>query len=87
VHFVYSDFRSLEEIDRCPIEMAAQRRREWRPDARCGLHDGVRCWHYRNVAVAVRDSQAAGKVRGARVIASGQITGPTSGMTNTLPSH
>ena len=40
-----------------------------------------------NVAVAVRDAIAAGKVRGPRVIASGQIIGPTSGMIDTLPSH
>jgi imidazolonepropionase-like amidohydrolase len=40
-----------------------------------------------NVAVAIRDAIAAGKVRGPRVIASGQIIGPTSGMVDTLPSH
>jgi imidazolonepropionase-like amidohydrolase len=88
VHFVYSGFRSLEEIDRCPVETAAVN----------GVVNGglmldagyttVRdVGTIGNVAVAVRDAIAAGKVRGPRVIASGQIIGPTSGMIDTLPSH
>lgn len=88
VHFVYSGFRSLEEIDRCPVETAAIN----------GIVNGglmldagyttVRdVGTIGNVAVAVRDAIAAGKVRGPRVIASGQIIGPTSGMIDTLPSH
>jgi imidazolonepropionase-like amidohydrolase len=88
VHFVYSGFRSLEEIDRCPVETAAIN----------GVVNGglmldagyttVRdVGTIGNVAVAVRDAIAAGKVRGPRVIASGQIIGPTSGMIDTLPSH
>jgi imidazolonepropionase-like amidohydrolase len=35
----------------------------------------------------VRDAIAQGKIRGPRVIASGRIIGPTSGMVDTLPSH
>jgi imidazolonepropionase-like amidohydrolase len=88
VHFVYSGFRSLEEIDRCPVETAAIN----------GILNGERMLAagyttvrdvgtIGNVAVAVRDAIAAGKVRGPRVIASGQIIGPTSGMTDTLPGH
>jgi imidazolonepropionase-like amidohydrolase len=88
VHFVYSGFRSLEEIDRCPVETAAIN----------GIVNGglmldagyttVRdVGTIGNVAVAVRDAIAAGKVRGPRVIASGQIIGPTGGMIDTLPSH
>src|SRR5436190_238146 len=88
VHFVYSGFRSLEEIDRCPVETAAIN----------GIVNGglmldagyttVRdVGTIGNVAVAIRDAIAAGKVRGPRVIASGQIIGPTSGMIDTLPSH
>jgi imidazolonepropionase-like amidohydrolase len=88
VHFVYAGFRSLEEIDRCPVETAAIN----------GILNGERMLEagyttvrdvgtIGNVAVAVRDAIAAGKVRGPRVIASGQIIGPTSGMTDTLPGH
>jgi imidazolonepropionase-like amidohydrolase len=88
VHFVYSGFRSLEDIDRCPIETAAIN-----AVVNAGLmleagYTTVRdVGTIGNVAVAVRDAIAAGKVRGPRVIASGQIIGPTSGMIDTLPSH
>jgi imidazolonepropionase-like amidohydrolase len=88
VHFVYSGFRSLEEIDRCPVETAAIN-----AVVNAGLmleagYTTVRdVGTIGNVAVAVRDAIAAGKVRGPRVIASGQIIGPTSGMIDTLPSH
>jgi len=88
VHFVYSGFRSLEEIDRCPIETAAIN-----AVVNGGLMLDAGYTTVRdvgtigNVAVAVRDAIAAGKVRGPRVIASGQIVGPTSGMIDTLPSH
>jgi imidazolonepropionase-like amidohydrolase len=88
VHFVYSGFRSLEEIDRCPVETAAIN-----AVVNGGLMLDAGYTTVRdvgtigNVAVAVRDAIAAGKVRGPRVIASGQIIGPTSGMVDTLPSH
>ncbi len=88
VHFVYSGFRSLEEIDRCPVETAAIN-----AVVNGGLMLDAGYTTVRdvgtigNVAVAVRDAIAAGKVRGPRVIASGQIIGPTSGMIDTLPSH
>lgn len=88
VHFVYSGFRSLEEIDRCPIETAAIN-----AVVNGGLMLDAGYTTVRdvgtigNVAVAMRDAIAAGKVRGPRVIASGQIVGPTSGMIDTLPSH
>jgi imidazolonepropionase-like amidohydrolase len=88
VHFVYAGFRSLEEIDRCPVETAAinailngERMLE------AGYTTVRDVGTIGNVAVAVRDAIAAGKVRGPRVIASGQIIGPTSGMTDTLPGH
>lgn len=88
VHFVYSGFRSLEEIDRCPIETAAinavvngERMLE------AGYTTVRDVGTIGNVAVAVRDAIAAGKVRGPRVIASGQIIAPTSGMIDTLPAH
>jgi imidazolonepropionase-like amidohydrolase len=88
VHFVYRGFRSLEEIDRCPVETAAIN-----AIVNGGLMLDAGYTTVRdvgtigNVAVAVRDAIAAGKVRGPRVIASGQIIGPTSGMIDTLPSH
>jgi imidazolonepropionase-like amidohydrolase len=88
VHCVYSGFRSLEEIDRCPVETAAIN-----GVVNAGLMLDAGYTTVRdvgtigNVAVAVRDAIAAGKVRGPRVIASGQIIGPTSGMIDTLPSH
>jgi imidazolonepropionase-like amidohydrolase len=88
VHFVYSGFRSLEEIDRCPIETATIN----------GIVNGGRMLDagyttvrdvgtIGNAAVAIRDANAAGKVRGPRVIASGQIIGSTAGFTDTLPGH
>jgi imidazolonepropionase-like amidohydrolase len=88
VHFVYSGFRSLEEIDRCPIETATIN----------GIVNGGRMLDagyttvrdvgtIGNAAVAIRDAIAAGKVRGPRVIASGQIIGSTGGFTDTLPGH
>jgi imidazolonepropionase-like amidohydrolase len=88
VHFVYSGFRSLEEIDRCPVETAAIN-----AVVNGGLMLDAGYTTVRdvgtigNVAAAVRDAIATGKVRGPRVIASGQIIGPTSGMLDTLPSH
>jgi len=88
VHFVYSGFRSLEEIDRCPVETAAINAVV---NGRLMLDAGYTTVRdvgtIGNVAVAVRDAIAAGKVRGPRVIASGQIIGSTSGMIDTLPSH
>ena len=88
VHCVYSGFRSLEEIDRCPVETAAINATL---NCACMLDAGYTTVRdvgtIGNVAVAVRDAIAAGKVRGPRVIASGQIIGPTSGMLDTLPSH
>jgi imidazolonepropionase-like amidohydrolase len=84
VHFVYSGFRSLEEIDRCPVETAAINGGLMLDAGYTTVRD---VGTIGNVAVAVRDAIAAGKVRGPRVIASGQIIGPTSGMIDTLPSH
>jgi len=88
VHFVYSAFRSLEEIDRCPVETAAINAVVNGGRMLDAGYTTVRdVGTIGNVAVAVRDAIAAGKVRGPRVIASGQIIGPTSGMVDTLPSH
>jgi imidazolonepropionase-like amidohydrolase len=88
VHFVYSGFRSLEEIDRCPVETAAINAVVNGGRMLDAGYTTVRdVGTIGNVAVSIRDAIAAGKVRGPRVIASGQIIGPTSGMSDTLPSH
>ncbi|MBI4504825.1 MAG: amidohydrolase family protein [Chloroflexi bacterium] len=87
-HLVYSGFRSLEEIDRCAIETAtinAILNAEKILRAGYTTIRDVGC--IGNVAVAVRDAIAQGKVRGPRVVASGRIIAPTSGMIDTLPSH
>jgi imidazolonepropionase-like amidohydrolase len=39
-----------------------------------------------NVAVAVRDAVATGRIRGPRLIASGQVIHPTAGLADTLPA-
>ena len=88
VHFVYSGFPNLEEIDRCPVEAAAINAVVNGGRMLDAGYTTVRdVGTIANVAVSVRDAIAAGKVRGPRVIASGQIIGPTSGMIDTLPSH
>lgn len=87
-HLVYSGFRSLEEIDRCAVETAtinAILNAEKILRAGYTTIRDVGC--IGNVAVAVRDAIAQGKVRGPRVVASGRIIAPTSGMIDTLPSH
>lgn len=88
VHLVYSGFRNLEEIDRCPVETAAI---SGVLNAASILDAGFTTVRdvgtIGNVAVGVRDAIAAGKVRGPRIIASGRIIGPTSGMSDTLPVH
>jgi imidazolonepropionase-like amidohydrolase len=88
VHLVYSGFRSLEEIDRCPVETAAiNATLNARKILEAGYTTVRDVGTIGNVAVAVRDAIAAGKLAGPRVIASGRIIGPTSGMIDTLPAH
>jgi len=87
-HLVYAGFRSLDAIDRCSIETAtinavlnAQRL----------LHAGYTAIRdvgtIANVAVAVRDAIAEGKVPGPTVVASGQILCATASTGDTLPPH
>jgi len=87
-HLVYSGFRSLEEVDRCTIETAAINAVL---NARKVLEAGYTTVRdvgtIANVAVAVRDAIAQGKVPGPRVVASGQILSPTAGLGDTLPPH
>ncbi|HLI10319.1 MAG TPA: amidohydrolase family protein [Alphaproteobacteria bacterium] len=87
-HLVYSGFRSLEDVDRCPIETAAINAVI---NARKVLEAGYTMVRdvgtIANVAVAVRDAVTQGKVPGPRIVASGQIIGPTGGLGDTLPPH
>lgn len=86
-HLVYAGFRRFEDIDRCPVETAA---------INAVLNAGIilRAGYTTvrdlgtigNVAVAIRDTVAAGRIRGPRVVASGRILHPTAGLADTLPS-
>jgi imidazolonepropionase-like amidohydrolase len=87
-HLVYTGFTSLEDVDRCPVETAAiNAALNAEAVLRAGYTTIRDVGTIGNVAVAVRDAIAQGKIRGPRVIASGRIIGPTSGMVDTLPSH
>ena len=87
-HLVYSGFRSLEEVDRCPIETAAINAVLNARKVLAAGYTTVRdVGTIANVAVAVRDAIAQGKVPGPRVVASGQIIGPTAGLGDPLPPH
>jgi imidazolonepropionase-like amidohydrolase len=86
-HLVYAGFRRFEEIDRCPVETAAI---NGVSNAATLLRAGYTTIRdlgtIGNVAVAVRDAVAAGRIPGPRVIASGQIVHPTAGLADTLPA-
>jgi imidazolonepropionase-like amidohydrolase len=87
-HLVYSGFRSLDAIDRCTIEthtinavLNAGR------VLRAGYTTIRDVGTVGNVAVAVRDAIADGKVAGPEVVASGSILFGTGGLGETLPPH
>lgn len=87
-HLVYSGFRSLDAVDRCSIEthtinavINADR------VLRAGYTTIRDVGTVGNVAVAVRDAIAEGKVRGPEVVASGSILYGTGGLGETLPPH
>lgn len=87
-HLIYSGFRSLDAIDRCSIEthtinavINAER------VLRAGYTTIRDVGTVGNVAVAVRDAIAEGKVRGPEVVASGSILFGTGGLGETLPPH
>jgi imidazolonepropionase-like amidohydrolase len=88
VHLVYNGFTTLDALDRCSVETAtinavlnAAR------VLRAGYTTVRDVGTVANVAVAVRDAVAEGKVPGPRIVASGQIVGPTGGLGDTLPPH
>jgi imidazolonepropionase-like amidohydrolase len=87
-HLVYSGFRSLDAVDRCSIEahtinatINAER------VLRAGYTTIRDVGTVGNVAVAMRDAIAEGKVRGPEVVASGSILYGTGGLGDTLPPH
>ena len=87
-HLVYSGFRSLDAIDRCSIETAtinAVRNAERVLNAGYTAIRDVGT--IGNVAAAVRDAIAEGKVPGPTVVASGSIICSTGGLGDTLPPH
>jgi imidazolonepropionase-like amidohydrolase len=87
-HLVYSGFRTLEEVDRCPIETAAINAVLNARKVLAAGYTTVRdVGTIANVAVAVRDAIAQGKVPGPRVVASGQMICATGGAADTLPPH
>lgn len=87
-HLVYNGFTTLDALDRCSVETATI-------NAVLNAHKVLRAGYttvrdvgtVANVAVAVRDAIADGKVPGPRIVASGQILGPTGGLGDTLPPH
>jgi imidazolonepropionase-like amidohydrolase len=88
VHLVYSGFRSLEEVDRCSIELATL---NGALNARKIIEAGYTTVRdvgtIGNVAVTIRDAIAQQRIRGPRVVASGQILCSTAGLGDTLPPH
>jgi imidazolonepropionase-like amidohydrolase len=87
-HLVYSGFRSLEEVDRSSIEVATL---NGALNARKVVEAGYTTIRdvgtIGNVAVAIRDAVAQKRIRGPRVVASGQILCATAGLGDTLPPH
>lgn len=88
VHLVYSGFRSLEDVDRCSIELATLNAAL---NARKILEAGYTTVRdvgtIGNAAVTIRDAAAQKRIRGPRVVASGQIIHSTAGLGDTLPPH
>jgi imidazolonepropionase-like amidohydrolase len=87
-HLVYSGFRSLEEVDRSSIEVATL---NGALNARKIIDAGYTTIRdvgtIGNVAVTIRDAVAQRRIRGPRVVASGQILCSTAGLGDTLPPH
>jgi imidazolonepropionase-like amidohydrolase len=87
-HLVYSGFRSLEDVDRCSIETATINAVLNAEKIIAAGYTTVRdVGTIANVAATVRDAVAAKRIRGPRIVASGQILCPTAGLGDTLPPH
>jgi imidazolonepropionase-like amidohydrolase len=86
-HLVYSGFRRLDELDRCSVETCTINAvRNAEAVLRAGYTTIRDLGTVGNVAVAVRDAIAHGKIRGPRVVASGRILSSTGGHVDTLPA-
>jgi imidazolonepropionase-like amidohydrolase len=87
-HLVYNGFRSLEEVDRSSIEVATLNAAL---NARKVIDAGYTTIRdvgtIGNVAATIRDAVAQKRIRGPRVVASGQILCATAGLGDTLPQH
>ncbi len=87
-HLVYNGFRSLEEVDRSSIEVATLNAAL---NARKVIDAGYTTIRdvgtIGNVGVTIRDAVAQKRIRGPRVVASGQILCATAGLGDTLPPH
>ena len=85
-HLIYSGFRKLEDIDRCTVETAAINAVLNASKILDAGYTTVRdLGTIGNVAAAVRDAVAEGRIRGPRVVASGRVLHSTSGLADTLP--
>ena len=86
-HLVYSGFRRLDELDRCSVETCTINAvRNAEVVLRAGYTTIRDLGTVGNVAVAVRDAVAHGKISGPRVVASGRILSSTGGHVDTLPA-
>lgn len=87
-HLVYNGFRSLEEVDRSSIEVAMLNAVLNASKVIDAGYTTIRdVGTIGNVAVAIRDAVAQKRIRGPRVVASGQILCSTGGLGDTLPLH
>jgi imidazolonepropionase-like amidohydrolase len=87
-HLIYSGFRSLEEVDRCSIEVATLNGALNASKIIDAGYTTIRdVGTIGNVAVTIRDAVAQKRIRGPRVVASGQILCSTAGLGDTLPPH
>lgn len=85
-HLIYSGFRKFEDIDRCTVETAAINAVLNASKVLDAGYTTVRdLGTIGNVAVAIRDAVAEGRIRGPRVVASGRVLHSTSGLADTLP--
>ncbi|MSP66517.1 MAG: amidohydrolase family protein [Alphaproteobacteria bacterium] len=87
-HLVYRGFRSLEDVDRCTVELGMVNA-ILNAEALIGAgYTTVRdVGTIGNVAATVRDAIVAGRIAGPRVVASGQAICPTAGFADNLPAH
>ncbi len=87
-HLIYSGFRSLEEVDRSSIEVATLNGALNASKIIDAGYTTIRdVGTIGNVAVTIRDAVAQKRIRGPRVVASGQILCSTGGLGDTLPLH